>query len=166
MDHPAHRPGTGIPASLGAPEQGPRPPPCFLGTSVYDSAHGGFGVASTNTEHGGFLWGWAQGEPRIGKLQRPHGSRVTMSRTHKWGLGWAPSPSLSCHQGRTRLGWGAGCEGQGCVGDPHPCGNASQDLCSGSTVAGSKEPTAKAFLPAVPSAVFFHLLLWLPYRFK
>lgn len=46
--------------------------------------------------------------------------------------------------------------------DLYPLGNASLDLSSGSTAAGRKGPNTKAFLPAVPSAVFFHLLLWLP----
>lgn len=34
-------------------------------------------------------------------------------------------------------------------------------LCSGSAVAGRKRPHTKAFLPAVPSAAFSLLLLWL-----
>lgn len=59
--------------------------------------------------------------------------------------------------------WGGGCEcRRGVQGDPCPLGHASPDLSSGSTAAGRKGPNTEAFFPAVPSAVFFHLLLWLP----
>lgn len=48
------------------------------------------------------------------------------------------------------------------MGDLHPHGKMPPGIPALALLwQGRKRPDTKAFLPAVPSAVFFHLLLWL-----
>lgn len=114
--------------------------------------------------------GWTQDEPHLGKFQFPPGSRITMSYSvaYQMGLGCGPSllPCLLVREGpcwvgvravSARVAWVT------YIPMVMPLGISAVVLL---WQKAKSLPLKPSFLPAVPSAVFFHLLLWLWYRFK
>ena len=114
---PAQRPGMGVPSTLGAPAAetwASSPSHVHQYTTLSTRLSVRFGQTA-NAEYLGFLRGWSQGEPRLGKFQFSHGSETPVScrvATQKRGLGVAPLSSSESWSPAAQattlvLGWGA-----------------------------------------------------------